>query len=573
MNRYDYFHTNVAKLYFDRTRFHAPFQHTTAFNVGDIVPLEVEEIYPGDGLNSHLSFLIRSFTPIAPQMSNMYLDVYSFFVPYRIVWEHWENFYGQNDTSAWTSQLEYVIPAADVDPDNVKLDSVTGFLPESGTLADYLGIVIGDDSSDFDQNGDQVSDLYRRAYLKIYNDWFRDENWQAPILFGVGDSVLSGEDYTYWSPLLTANKFHDYFTAVLPDTQKGTPVDVGGYGPVVVGADHLTQLVNPETPAGTPVYGLNFVKSQTGQHVANVDGQALRMGGSLNYTTINTNESGTAGDTAVTPSNLWAQWSVTIEDIRNAAVVQHVLEALANSGSRYPEALIGLWGVRSSDARLQIPEYLGGERFPLNNTEVISTANTVSGGTGEYLGQNGAMLKVSNGSGLFNTVFQEHGMLFTVGVVRIEQTYFEGLHRRFSRKSFFDFYMPQLANIGYQPIYSSELIYNDSTDSLKQNVYGFAEAWQELRFSPYRLSSIMRPGVAASLSYYTATDEINGELGYSNDDVTPAGVIPMGKKGFDRTIAVPSATRGAFQLFGDFKFDNIWTRILPAHSKPGLTRI
>lgn len=554
MNREEYFHNDWSRLAYSRTRFNMPFQHTTAFNVGDIVPLEVEQIYPGDSIKSHLSYLLRMFTPIAPLMSNMYLDVYSFFVPMRIVWEHWEEFYGQNNTSAWTENFEYTIPQTDWN----------NYQGNTHCLGDYIGLPMYGGTI---YTNVEVSDLWRRAYLKIYNDWFRDENLIAPILFSVGDTPEVSQSFTYGSAPLKAAKFHDYFTALLPEPTKGDAPVIG---------DDLTILgsTSDRVTSKADTYPIAWKNYSDGSNATNQNLAINASGLGVGVSASN------LGQNYVYPSNLIAKMTVTIEDIRNAAVVTHVLEKLASSGSRYVESLVGLWGVTPSNASLQIPEYLGGKRFPINVSEIMSSSDTLNadGTTGAPVGQPGAFVKNGRSDALFNKAFTEHGMLFTVGVVRVEQTYFQGLDRKFTDKSFFDFYLPATANIGNQPVYVEQLNLQaapqkggegaDKNDPvLRSQVLGYSEAWAHLRYTPYRLSSIMRPTANNALSYYTASDVI------ANDVVLNQSFIEQGETGLNRALVVPSATRGGFQFFGDFKFSNTWTRILPAHSVPGLTRI
>lgn len=568
MNREEYFHSDWAKLAFSRTRFRMPFQHTTAFNVGDIIPLEVEQIYPGDSISSNFSYLLRMFTPISPVMSNMYLDVYSFFVPMRLVWEHWEEFYGQNNTSAWTQNFSYTIPQATIDPEMDSSDS-----DGLGSLADYLAMPLIE-TGNFSSPSYQVSDLWRRAYLCIYNNWFRDENVISPVLYSVGDTVESSPVFTYLDKPLKAAKFHDYFTALLPAPTKGSAPVIGDdlqvYGAQTL---HNTGLIKLGATGETPVQA----------NTATLLGRNSMYGGTYDRGVFATNDTPTAaGGTNLDLSNLMAKMTVTIEDIRNAAVITHVLERLASSGSRYVESLVGLWGVTPSNASLQIPEYLGGKRFSIQMSDLVSTANTVdsNGSQGSPIGEPGAYLKNGNGGALFNKAFTEHGMLFTVAVVRVEQTYFQGLDRKFSAKSFFDFYLPQTANIGNQPVYKEEanimavnLASNSNNSQFRKSVLGYSEAWAHLRYTPYRLTSIMNPLVQGGLSHWTATGIVPGL--YNSTDILSLNksFIEQSANGLDRCIAVPSSTRLSFQFFGDFHFENIWTRILPAHSLPGLTRI
>lgn len=551
MNREEYFRADWARLAYNRTRFRMPFNHTTAFNTGDIVPLEVEQIYPGDGLSSKFSYLIRSFTPLNPIMSNIYFDVYSFFVPMRLVWEHWENFYGQNDTSAWTQTYQYQIPQCQAPDGDDSGDSYH-------MIGEYLGLVTDLDSSY------KVSDLWRRAYLNIYNDWFRDENLIAPILYSKGDTQEANPVYTYANAPLKAAKFHDYFTSLLPEPTKGEPPVVGPDLKITGKPGSFYDLNNEDIR----------IHDENGN---NIIGDLYHDDGLY----INAGESENA--MPFSSWNLYAKAAITIEDIRNAAVVTHVLERLASSGSRYVEALQGLWGVTSGDARLQIPEYLGGQRFVINVNDVVSTADTVNaaGDAGQPIGKVGALIKQGNGCHLFNKAFTEHGMLFTVGVIRIEQSYFQGIDRKFTDKDFFDFYMPALANLGNQPVFMEQINLNwnnenggahGSTDlesTFRKHVFGYSEAWAHLRYTPYRLSSIMRPNAVLSLSSWTAADILSAASTFGLNQA----FIEQGPTGLDRCLAVPSATRGSLQWFGDFHFENTWTRILPAHSRPGLTRI
>lgn len=551
MNREEYFSADWAKLDFWRTKFHDPYSITTAFNVGQIVPLQLKQIYPGDEMSSPISFLIRSFTPIAPVMSDMYLDVYSFFIPHRLNWTSWEEFCGQNNTTAWTESYEHTIPQAYLSDDF----EGSGYV---GSIGDLLGLPEADDA------GFYVSDLPRRAYLNVYNEWFRDENIIAPILYSKGDEPAEGETYSYASKPLYAAKFHDYFTSLLPEPMKGTPPTIGPDLEV-----HTKEkLVKPDNP-GKPLqfFDDGYTDVAVGPGYIGITSQGA----------VDADEGEFSGSGYLSgPANLWAKMSITIEDIRNAAAVTHVLEKLGSSGSRYPEFLKGIFGVTSSDARLQIPEYLGGQRFRVNMSDIVSNADTVSGATGAPLGTVGAMSKTGNSGFLFHKAFTEHGYVLTVGVVRVCQDYFQGLDRHWTDKCFFDFYMPQLANIGNQPVYLEELnalaedipfIGEGSDKAFRTVPLGYAEAWAHLRYTPNKITSIMKPTSNLGLQYYNASDIIPSDVALNQE------FIEMRPTGYDRCLAIPSVTRGSFQFYGNFYFANTMIRILPPHSEPGLTRI
>lgn len=561
MNREEYFRTDWARIDAPRTRFNMPFDHDTTFNTGDIVPLEVEEILPGDALQSDASFMLRLMTPIAPFMSRCYLDLYAFFIPNRIVWTHWTEFQGENNSSAWTQAYQYEIPQCTVDEG---LDT--------GSLGDYMGLPIKN-TLEY-----EISDLYLRAYILVYDEWFRDENIIDPVLFSKGDTHSSTMDYS--SAPLKAAKFHDYFTSLLPSPQKGPTVPISGYSPVVMGESHdLDDLFKRDAEGNIPsdaAYGLSWRDLQSGDFA---DLLALGTRPSVGGPTFTGTVTRTSTDFAgyAVPSNLWSSFSITIESIRNAAVIQHVYERLASSGSRYVESLRGIWGVTPADATLQIPEYLGGKRFQLAINDVISTADTVNsdGTIGEFLGQIGAYSKNKDGAHLVSKAFTEHGIYLVVGTVRVQQHYYQGLPRKFTRKSYFDFFMPQLNNIGNQPVYTRELnleACKDTTDPDnpfydEKKILGYSEAWADYRYIPDIISGRFRPNATDAMSAYVASDTIGNDVSLSQD------FIEQGTSGINRVLAVTTATTNSAQWHGNFHFNNIWTRRLDPHSIPGIKRI
>lgn len=595
MNNESYFHSGPS-LRFSRTLRDMPFQHTTAYNVGDIVPLMVEQIYPGDSFKTKLSFLTRMFTPVAPLMSNIYQDFYAFFIPWRIVWDHTKQFFGENETGAWTETLDHIVPQHPLDADSVSdgteaayptgggvghtpgtagWDDENGNLPP-GSIGDYMGLLYT--ASDVAGAKFSVSDLFLRAYLQVYNDWFRDENIIAPVLFSKGDTMADGETVFYWSSCLKAAKFHDYFTSLLPEPMKGPTPIVGEDAPVITGdARDVSDVDGPGLSWYVKNNGsddavwrkIDTVNEPYGFGMRAIGGAGKTFGNSISAASTN---AVAEPNVSMQPANLWSVANITIEDIRRAAVMTHVFERLAACGSRYPEFLQGMWGVVSPDASLQVSEYLGGVRFPIQIQEVLSNSDTLNSEqtSGQPIGSTGAMSKTPRSGALFNKSFTEYGILLVVGVARVEQTYFQGIPRKFINKSFFDFYLPAAANLGYQPVYQEELYLNDVQvleNGFNKVVFGYSEAWAYLRYMPYRLSSIMKPNAEFSLSAWTATEIIDDETSLDQT------FIQQPATGLDRTLALSSANRGSFQFFGDFKFDNRVARILPPHSEPGLTRI
>lgn len=577
MNREEYFNSDISRLDFARTRFDMPYQYRTAFNTGDIVPIMAEPILPGDTVDCNLSYLVRLFTPLNQFFSNCFLDTIAMFVPHRLVWTHWAQFCGENDVSAWTNDDDsYTVPqttwtiAASTSGDfgtEIYMKSLGCYLGINFTTATQgTGGVVNTYSV-------AVSDLFRRGYLECWNQWFRDENLQDPILYSRDDIPEVGASYTYSSQLLKAAKFHDYFTSLVPDAQKGAAVPIGGTMGTGLVNDDTNFVQGPVIPVvalgsshGVSAYPVNFKGFNTASVTAGsypLFGTNSSTGGDFKLQKGSTKDSSSADTRIITPDNLYAQMTITIEDLRRSIALQHLTEKLATSGSRYPEFLKGVWGVTSSDARLQIPEYLGGKRFPIHISEVVSTADTVGSETGAPIGTTGAMVKDGNAGHLFTKAFTEYGTLWVFAVVRIEQSYFQGLNRKFTDKEFGDFYNPYVAHIGNQPRLKKE-IYSLGTG---ETVFGFGPAWDHLRYQPYIVTSIMRPDLNAGLSSWDASEV------FASAPVLNDSFVKQAASGLDRCLAIPSESRYGRQWFGEFKFHNTWVRVLPAFSTPGLSRI
>ena len=215
-----------------RSKFDRSFDHKTTFNCGDLIPIYYSDVLPGDTVKMRTSEVVRMMTPIAPVMDNCYLDTYFFFVPDRLVWDNFKRFMGENETAPWTQTVEYEIPQI-IAPDN-------GW--KKGSLADYFGYPT-------EVGGYKASAMPFRQYCKIWNDWFRDENLKDPVYLTTGDADIQGTDkttlgasYNYvidtekGAAPCKAAKFHDYFTSCLPNSQKGTQIQIplGDTAPLIV---------------------------------------------------------------------------------------------------------------------------------------------------------------------------------------------------------------------------------------------------------------------------------------------------------------------------------------------------
>ena len=545
-----HFALNPTRLDMSRSKFDRSFSLKTSFNVGDIVPFYVDEVLPGDTFDVKTSKVVRMQTLITPIMDNIYLDTYYFFVPNRLVWEHWKQFNGENTESAWLPSTEYSIP---------QLTAPSGGW-SVGTIADYMGIPTGVANL-------SVSALPFRAYALICNEWFRDENLCDPLVVPTGDATVAGsntvasvEDYAKGATPYKAAKYHDYFTSCLPAPQKGPDVGIGLTGNVpVVGNGLALGLTNRSEFGGlyTSSNGsMNVGLALFGKETAPSGGSGNGFNGVVGVPTSeqlsgNLEKSGLVAD-------LGALNSVTINQLRLAFQIQKLYEKDARGGTRYTEILKTHFGVTSPDSRLQRPEYLGGNRVPININQVVQNSATVEGET--PLGNVAGYSVTSDTHSDFRQSFTEHGFVIGVMVARYDHTYQQGIERFWSRKTRFDYYWPVLANIGEQAVLNKE-IYAQGTD-VDDEVFGYQEAWGDYRYKPNRVTGEMRSQYAQSLDVWHLGDD------YTKLPSLSAEWIVEDKTNVDRVLAVTSTN--ANQLFADLYINNQTTRPMPMYSIPGL---
>lgn len=537
-----HFALNPTRIDMSRSTFDRSSSIKTSFNAGDIVPFFLEEVLPGDTFNVKSSKVVRMQTLLTPMMDNVYLDTYYFFVPNRLVWKHWKEFNGENTESAWIPQTEYNVP-------QITSPADTGWAV--GTIADYFGIPTGVPNL-------SVNALPFRAYALVMNEWFRDQNLSDPLVVPDDDATVAGvntgtfvSDVAKGGKPYVAAKYHDYFTSCLPAPQKGPDVTV----PILQDGRY-------------PVYGTQGVSLALLSKDGNTQGRLTTNAKTSDYAELSVKPSTAAVGTeyGLSPeydSGLRAVVSgdastVTINQLRLAFQIQKLYERDARGGSRYIEILKSHFGVTSPDARLQRPEYLGGNRVPININQVIQQSATASGSTpqGTVVG----MSQTTDTHSDFIKSFTEHGFILGVMVARYDHTYQQGLDRLWSRKDRFDYYWPVFANIGEQAVKNKEIYAQGNAED--DQVFGYQEAWADYRYKPNRVTGEMRSSYAQSLDVWHLGDDYNKRPSLSDS------WIREDKNNIDRVLAVKSTVSN--QFFADIYVQNRATRPMPVYSVPGL---
>ena len=547
-NTNSHFALNPTRIDMSRSTFDRNSSVKTSFNVGDIVPFYVDEVLPGDTFDIDTSKVIRMPSLLTPIMDNLYLDTYYFFVPNRIVWQHWKELMGENNESAWIPTTEYEVPQITAPSGGWSI----------GTIADYMGVPTG-------VSGLSVNALPFRAYALICNEWFRDENLCDPLNIPLTDATVAGvntgtfvTDVAKGGLPYKAAKYRDYFTSCLPAPQKSEDVTI----PVSGGANYPVMSLDDKIPnVGSVATTWTDVKggvSSANWHLGGDNYNGQLPGNDLGMFNVSASVS-----SLVAPTNLWAindgvVSTATIIQLRLAFQVQKLYERDARGGTRYIEVLKSHFGVTSPDARLQRPEYLGGNRIPIVISEINQTSGTSANSTPQ--GNPSGQSRTTDVHSDFKKSFVEHGFIIGVMVARYDHTYQQGLERFWSRKGRLDYYWPVFANIGEQAVLNKEIYaQGNGTDD---EVFGYQEAWADYRYKPNRVTGEMRSQAPQSLDVWHLGDDYSKLPSLSDSWIQEDSAV------VNRVIAV--SEENSNQLWADIFIKNKCTRAMPMYSIPGL---
>lgn len=563
--------SDAPAMYMKRTKFDRSHVYKTTFDSGKLIPVFVDEVLPGDTTRMSVNYFARLATPIKPIMDNIYLDWFFFFVPNRLVWEHWQNFcFEQEDPD---DNIDYVIP------------TVTGTGNSNnayiGSLWDYFGLPVNTSG-----NLSGISALPFRGVYLIYNEWFRDENLQKSVKIQKGDTneVLNSarsSEQPSWVFTSDTNivpglacpprgKRHDYFTSALPWTQKGPGVSIGlaGTASIVDPSPDTGYLLHSNSIqlAAVTAYG-GDASSSGGKRIAAGDSSITFNRYADNYSGIggfagNTKDSTTLSAKAASSYlgndsyvDLDTSSIFTINSLRTAFQMQKFYERLARGGSRYTEVLRSFFGVVSPDARLQRPEFLGSFTKMVNVNPIAQTSATDDTSPQGNLSAYGVTAAKFHG---FTKSFVEHGYIFGFVCARADLTYQQGINKMWLRSTVYDFYWPTFAHLGEQAIELRE-IYAQGSES-DTTVFGYQERYAEYRYKPSQITGKFRSSVVnGSLDKWHLSQFFNNAPTLNEEFILENPPI-------ERIIAVPSEPE--FLLDIGFRYTTV--RPMPMFGTPGL---
>lgn len=557
MNRNNERHfNNVPQTHVSRTRFKRDQNILTTFDAGKLIPFYVDEVLPGDTFNVSTAAIIRMTTPKYPVFDDAFIDFYYFFCPNRILWDNFKRFMGEADEVPWMPTKTYQVPEIKIasKAETNGHENLKG--PKEESILDYMGVPTKINEKEGSRET-RINALPIRAYVKIWNEFFRDQNVGNPAAEFTDETMIQYTDMnddndeegilrdaTSGARCLPVSRFHDYFSSCLPYPQRGPEVTIALTGNAPVKMFDDKEMTDPYF--GSIYLGNDIGKLEASATDPTEVGGKNVMGEGIPYKYMG--------------ADLQSIEATTVNQLRQAFAIQHYYEALARGGSRYREQVRALFGVTISDKTVQVPEYLGGGRYHVNINQIVQTSGQQTEND-TPIGETGAMSVTPINESSFTKSFEEHGFVIGVMCVRHNHSYQQGLEKFWSRSDRLDYYFPQFANLGEQPIKKKEIMLTGTSED--DETFGYQEAWADYRMKPNRVSGKMRSNAEGTLDFWHYADNYNKVPTLSQEWMNE------GKAEIARTLIVQNEP----QFFGAIRVMNNTTRCMPLYSVPGLEKL